>query len=254
MELIEPHIDPTHCSDTDIALVTLRSQNAFTSLERSAHAVRRRRTGALYSRSALFQSQHLHDVTSRIIFDRLLPRLRNVVQGTDEIDGLKLSYCICSDYLSSFLFGYCNGSNYLSQSPSAIDAWRVHYENLMCHEAFFVQETPYLYKTLKRAGIDMLPKQYAQSRKFLERWMLEMATKADRAAKQDQETSQPLDSADEPVVYEAAKVAVEKQSPAMSEESKRKEVASEMFDHICTYDQSPKSPACASIDDMLTVQ
>jgi len=93
----------------------------------------------------------------------------------------------------------------------------------MCHEALLVQETPYLYKTLKRAGIDMLPKQYAQYRKFLERWMLEMGTKADRAAKQDKETSQPLDLADEPVVSEAAKVAVEKQSTTMSEESKGKE-------------------------------
>jgi hypothetical protein len=85
-------------------------------------------------------------------------------------------------------------------------AWRVHYENLMCHDAIFVQETPYLYKILKMAGIDLLPKQYTQSRESLERWMLEIATKADRAAKQNQATSLPLDSADEPVVYETLRL------------------------------------------------
>ena len=97
-----------------------------------------------------------------------------------------------------------------------------------------------MYKILKMAGIDLLPKQYAKSRESLERWMLEMATKADKAAKQNQETSLPLDSADEPVMYETAKAAVDKEPPAMSEEAKRKEVASEMFDHICTFAPSPK--------------
>ncbi len=202
--------------------------------------MRRRRTAALYSKSALRQSQHLYHVTNKIIYDRLLPRLHLAAQGTNGIDGLELSYCICSDYLSSFLFGYSNGTDFLSQPRSAIDAWRRHYENYaMCHEAFFVQELPWLYKMMKKVSVDLLPTRYADSRVFLEQWMAGMALKADNATDQARRAGLPLEGADEPVVYEMARAAVERDSPHLSKEAKRQEVASEMFDHICTCTTAP---------------
>lgn len=212
-----------------------RRRNAFTSLEREEHGFRRRRTATLYSKSSLLQSEHLLEVTNKIIHDRLLPMLNKAARDGNDIDGLDLSYCICSDFLSSFIFGYSNGTDYLCQPKSAIARWRAHYENTMCHETFFIQEMPLLYKLLKSFGVDMLPASYAKSKRFLEKWLSDMASKADAAIDQKRQSNLQLSLADDPVVYEIARAAVEKDSPHLGEQAKREEVASEMFDHICKF-------------------
>lgn len=209
-----------------------RRRNAFTSLERTEHGLRRRRTAALYSKSALLQSEHLLDVTNRVLYGRLLPMLHKAAQEDSTIDGLDLSYSICADFLSSFIFGYSSGTNYLCQPKSAIADWRAHYENTMCHEMFFVQEMPRLYKLMSALGIDLLPSSYTKSKEFLENWMSDMASKADAAIDQKRKAGLQLSFADEPIVYETASAAVEKDSPHLSEQDKREEVSSEMFDHI----------------------
>lgn len=212
-----------------------RHQNTFTSLERSEHGIRRKRTAAIYSKSALMTSRHLKNVTRNILYDRLLPRLNEHAMGGVQIDGLDLSYCICSDYLSSFLFGDSNGTNYLSHPYPAITVWRQHYENSMCHESFFVQELPILYKLVKRLGFDLLPGEYRESRKFLEEWMSDMVSSADRPADDSKRSGKRTRFTDQPTVYEVTKAAVEADSPHLRDETKRKEIASEMFDHICKF-------------------
>ncbi|THD00200.1 hypothetical protein EYZ11_000391 [Aspergillus tanneri] len=167
------------------------TSNAFTSLDRSEHGIRRRRTAALYSKSALMQSKHLREVTDCIIYERLLPRLEALLAGcgTGRLDGLDLSYRICADYLSSFLFGYCNSTSFLSFSSNGkaklnrddpLELWRFHYENMSCREAFFVQEMPGLYRLLKALRTNLLPRQYSEGTRFLENWMSAMTEKADR--------------------------------------------------------------------------
>ncbi|KAI3323641.1 cytochrome P450 [Xylariaceae sp. AK1471] len=207
-------------------------QNAFTSLDRSEHGRRRKRTAALYSKSALLQSTHLRAVTDKTIYDRLIPFVGKAAGEGRKVDGLDLSYRFCSDFLSSFLFGYSNGSQYLCQTESEISTWRAHYENTMCHETFFVQETPRLYKALKFFSIDLLPRSYWESRRFLEQWMSYMARRADANNERIRSMGLRLAPEDEPVVYDAAMTAVERDSPHLSAQERREEVASEIFDHI----------------------
>jgi hypothetical protein len=176
--------------------------------------------------------------------------LNGVAHGEKKTDGLDLSYRICSDFLSPSLFGYSNGTTYLNQPESAIAEWRIHYENTMCRETFFVQELPRLYKLMKFFSIDLLPSSYRDSKKFLENWMSDMASKADTAIDQKYRTSLRLGPADEPVVYETARTAINKDSPHLSERDKREEVASEMFDHICKL----RSYLAPEVDVELTVQ
>ncbi|KAL3472722.1 cytochrome P450 [Aspergillus californicus] len=190
------------------------------------------------------QSRHLCEVTDCILYDGLLPRLDAVVAGCDDgrIDGLDLSYRVCADYLSSFLFGHCNGTTFLSLSSETksrsdqrdtLERWRFHYENLSCHEAFFVQEMPGLYKFLKTVGINLLPRRYVEATAFLESWMSAMADKAERAITWKRSTGLALPPKDEPVVYETARAAVTEDSPHLSEQEQRMQIASEMFDHVC---------------------
>jgi hypothetical protein len=190
------------------------------------------------------QSKHLCEVTDCIVYERLLPRLEVLLAGcgTGRLDGLDLSYRICADYLSSFLFGYCNGTNFLSfpsngkaelNRDDSLELWRFHYENLSCREAFFVQEMPGLYRLLKALRTNLLPRQYSEATEFLENWMSAMTDKADRTITLKQSKGLTLEAKDEPVVYEAAKEAVKKDSPHLSLEAQRMQIESEMFDHVC---------------------
>lgn len=197
--------------------------------------MRRRRTAGLYSKATLLGSHHMSYVSYTIMHTRLLPRLKKAAVGNAEVDALELVYCLCADYLSSFLFGLCNGTDYLSEDKGVIDEWRFHYENLSCYEAFFRQELPGLFKICSRIGIDMMPTSYYNAKAFLEQWVTGMTLKADRAIYQSKATGDTVRHVDQPVVYEATKNAVEKDSPHLNIETRRKEVASEMFDHICAY-------------------
>lgn len=197
--------------------------------------MRRRRTAGLYSKASLLGSHHMYHVSHTIMHTRLLPRLKRAAEGNAEVDALELVYCLCADYLSSFLFGLCNGTDFLSEDKGAIDEWRVHYENLSCRETFFRQELPGLFKACSRLGINLMPKSYYEAKAFLEQWVTDMTIKADRAIDQRKTTADTVPPVDQPLIYEATKDAVEKDSPNLDVETKRKEVASEMFDHICTY-------------------
>ena len=219
--------------ETLTRLLQRRRKNAFTSLGKQEHGLRRRRTAALYSKSAIMHSRHLREVSKKIVYDRLQPELEAVALACGKADGLDLSYRICTDYLSSFIFGYSNGTDYLSQHQTEIDRWRMHYENSAPHASFYPQETPGLYTLFKKASIELLPKSSLASKEFLEDWVTGMATNADQATGRESIRDSALASADEPVVYLAAKKAVMADSPELSEEEMQKEVLSEMFDHIC---------------------
>ena len=190
------------------------------------------------------QSKHLREVTDCIIYETLCPRLEGLLAayGTCRIDGLDLSYRICADYISSFLFGSCNSTNFLSflsdgkveLENDPLQLWRLHYENMSCREAFFVQEMPALYKLFKLLGTNLLPKKYSKGTEYLEGWMSEMTGNADYTISLKESKGLNLAAKDEPVVYETAKEAVKKDSPHLSLEDQRMQVSSEMFDHVCT--------------------
>lgn len=191
-------------------------------------------------------SEHLVEVTDCIVYNRLLPKLEALVAdrgGTGRLDALDLSYRICTDQLTSFLFGCCNGTNFLSFSTkdkpevSEVDLlklWRLHYENLSCRESFFAQETPGLYKLSKFLGVNLLPRRYFEATEYLQNWMSAMVDEADQTMDSKQSHGMTLEAKDEPVIYEAVKEAAKKDSPHLSLEAQQMQVKSEMFDHVCT--------------------
>ncbi|KAL6831653.1 cytochrome P450 [Trichoderma camerunense] len=208
------------------------NQNAFTSLDGRAHGLRRRRSAALYSKAALMESHQMHNISIKIMYTDLYPLLKSAAASGVQADALDISYRLCSDYISSFLLGYGNGTAYLSKEQKYINEWRFHYDNYSCHECFFPQEMPFLYNILKNVGIDLLPRSYWTSKKFLETWLRKMESKADETIRQRSKMKHSIPPENQPVVYETIKLAVKKDSPHLDEQTQQAEIGSEMFDHI----------------------
>lgn len=151
--------------------------------------------------------------------------------GPGPTELLHLTYSLCLDYVNAFIFGYSSGSNFL-QDEERTRIWLEHYEQRYCKESFWPQELPRITRFLKAIGIDILPKEHLGSKLYLERWMIGLCDKANKARiLADQ--SLIKDPADIPVVYQQVYKAVEVDLKEADSQTKRLEVASELFDHMC---------------------
>lgn len=112
--------------------------------------------------------------------------------------------------------------------------WVEHYEHRYCKEAFWPQEFPNLTRCLKLLGIDMLPKSQHHSTRYLENWLLELCDRAESVRLTAEKERLP-NVGETPVVYQLVKKVVEADMPNASLDTKRKEIASELFDQMCTY-------------------
>lgn len=207
--------------------------NAFCSLTRHDHSMRRKRITPAYTKSAVFKSKPLSSLTQTIIFERLLPLLQQQAVSKEPTDILPLGYALSLDLLTCFQFGLSSGSNFL-QTPSSITSWLRNYEQRYCKQAFWPQELPTLTRCLKWFGMDMLPQSQHHATHFLENWLLELCDSAElvRLASEKEAIRRVSDT---PVVYELVKRGVDNDMPNANPETKRNEVASELFDHMCTW-------------------
>lgn len=78
----------------------------------------------------------------------------------------------------------------------------------------------------------MLPRDYLSSKTYLEGWMMNLCDKAEEA-RVLAEQGNIKDPSDIPVVYQQVKKAVDVDLKEADLETKRLEIASELFDHMC---------------------
>ena len=208
-----------------------RRSNSFCSLTRKDHSVHRQRISAVYTKSTLFGSPQLASLTEKVLLDRLVPRLREQASRPHPTELLEMTYSLCLDYINAFIFGYSSGSNFL-QDESSARLWLEHYEKRYCNESFWPQELPNVTQMLKLVGINMLPKEHPTSIHYLELWMMGLCDKAE-AERLRAGQGMVKDPADIPVVYQQAKQAVEVDLKGADVQTKKREIASELFDHMC---------------------
>ncbi|EQL00455.1 Cytochrome P450 [Ophiocordyceps sinensis CO18] len=199
-------------------------KNAFCSLTRQDHSLRRKRITAAYTKSAVFTSEPLSSLTQTVLLARLLPILEHQASSNEPTDVLALSYALSLDLLTGFQFGLSSASDFL-QTPASLGPWIRHYEQRYCKAAFWPQELPTLTRCLKAVGVDMLPASQRRSTRFLEDWLLDMCERAERAAERGL-------TQDTPVVYRLVKRGVEADMPGASEDTRKREIASELFDQM----------------------
>lgn len=216
-----------------------RRTNSFCSLTRKEHSIHRRRVSVVYTKSALFSSAQLSSLTKHIVLGRLVSKLDEQASKHQPVEILTLTYALCLDYVNAFIFGYSSGPNFL-QDESGTQLWLKHYEHRYCKESFWPQELPTITKWLNALGVDLLPKEHLPSKYYLERWMMCLCEKANEARSlADQGLLK--DPGDIPVVYQQVQKSAEADMKGADELTKKLEVASELFDHMCTqYIPSPR--------------
>ncbi|KAL4806854.1 cytochrome P450 [Aspergillus unguis] len=204
----------------------------FTMTGSKAHSTRKRMLANIYSKSYLQSSRHLRLISKTIVFDRLLPILQAVASSKEATDVHDLYQGLTMDFVSAYLFGLANGTNFL-QNPE--------YRRRMLHLyqcrkpfEFYHQELPNLLTWLRNIGIRLIPKWCDDADKVLGSWALELCDKAEASVGS-------LDPTFEPVVYKQLKQALSKQNTLETDnpklnadyiEQQRLDIACEMYDHL----------------------
>lgn len=204
-----------------------RKPNSFCSLSQHDHAYHRKRISGVYTKSSLFKSDELYAMAQKMLYDRFVPFLTTQSKQQQPSELLEMSYSLCLDVVTQFIFGYKSGSNFIEQSPHEVKEWLEHYEKRYCSEAFWSQELPTFTRVLKVLNIDLLPKGHIESTQYLEDWMMRMCDSADTAL--NDESRNPEDT---PLVYQQVKAGQKKLCLDNDLQKNRLAVASELFDHM----------------------
>ncbi|EAA66558.1 hypothetical protein AN0459.2 [Aspergillus nidulans FGSC A4] len=197
-----------------------------------AHSTRKRMLSNIYSKSYLQSSRHLQLISKTIIFDRLLPILQAAASSKTDTDVHDLNQGLTMDFVSAYLFGLANGTNFLQNAEYRREMLRL-YQCRKPYE-FYHQEVPNILALLKKIGIRLIPKWCDDANRILDSWGLELCDKAEASVASS-------DLSVEPVVYKHLKQAISKQAPLKIDDQKlyadyleqqRLDIACEMYDHL----------------------
>lgn len=89
----------------------------FSTEHSKPHSHRKRLLTHLYSKSTLQSSPTMRAISNRIIFQRFLPKFVQAEGGP--VDVLFLINCVAMDFVTAYLFGMCNGTNFLRDEDLA---------------------------------------------------------------------------------------------------------------------------------------
>lgn len=183
----------------------------------------------IYSKTYLFSSTPLQAISQTIIYDRLLPLIQ-AAGNSKTIDVPELFYSVNMDFMTAYLFGLANSTNFL-QDENTRRHWLAIYQSRKPY-AFWYPELPNLTAWLAKLGIRVVPAQFATATKEIETWCLSMCDAAERTLATQSPTAPPEPTA-EPVVYKQLKHGLENdRTNPQPPSATRLLLASEMLDAI----------------------
>lgn len=129
------------------------------------------------------------------------------------------------DFVSAYLFGLANGTNFL-QEPAGRQKLLELYQGRKPYE-FYHQEVPGLLSWLKLVGIRLIPKWCDAANEVLDAWGLDLCDKAEQSLRS-------TDPRVEPAVYKQLTRALLKQGPVQDDKLKQRrlDIACEMYDQL----------------------
>lgn len=88
-------------------------QNLVSTLDHKTHSAVRRMINGFYTKSFVQRSADLDQLSCRIIFERLLPRLRHYGEQRQEVNVVELLECVSVDFISGYIWGNERGTDFL---------------------------------------------------------------------------------------------------------------------------------------------
>ena len=145
----------------------------FSTAESKPHAYRRRGIANVYSKSYLQSSPEMHKISRTMIFSRLLPLLESAATEQKPLDVLGLGHAIAMDFITAFIFGLQNGTNF-TQDVSGRTQFLTIYRSRRPYR-FWSSELLGLRSFLNRIGPIIEPRFVQEATNTLESWTLARA-------------------------------------------------------------------------------
>jgi cytochrome P450 len=121
-------------------LANYNTPNLVSFLENKAHSIRKRMLSHVYSKSYIFSSE-LQDISKAIVYEQLGPVLQQILKNDmkewAEVDAYTLNQALGVDFMSAFLFGIPNATNFVSDFDKArefLQMWKIKSRELPGHE------------------------------------------------------------------------------------------------------------------------
>lgn len=203
----------------------------FSMVGNKDHSIRKRMLSNIYSKSHLQSSPHMRLISETILFERSLPIIQKLASSNTPINMHDLNQALTMDFVSAYLFGLDNATNFLQSETSRREIFHTYYSRKPFE--FYHQEVPNLLSWLKYLGIRLIPKWCDKADESMNAWCMQMCDRADQSTE-----STKLDK--EPVVFKRLKQGITKQltkdqdpkSYAKDTKQQRFDIAAEMYDHV----------------------
>lgn len=205
--------------------------NMVSMRDNKSHSLQKRKLSNVYSKSYLQSSQDMSRLSEGIVFERLLPILGNLAAESTPVNVHELNFAIGMDFITAYLFGMQNGSNFL-QHVKARQEWLEIFQSRRPY-AFWASELPELVTftwLLNNIRLHTTPSWVEFMDKKLESSCMEMCDAAKASLKPALSTG-PADPTrtTHPVVYSQLSQSILKTPSAFPQDLA---IASELLDHV----------------------
>jgi hypothetical protein len=179
----------------------------------------------IYSKSSILSSPAIQAQISSILFCRLLPLLEQEAASASS-DGTKLHPIILAtstDVISAYIFGHANGTSFIQDKDSWYEWKRLC--DLMTKRTFWVKELPGLTALCSKLGIRLCPTVAEESLDKLRCWIKGLCDTAHSSL--SARSLDPYHPVDEPVVFKAYHVGLDKETKKKARVSLQRRPVSE---------------------------
>lgn len=205
------------------------NDNMFSTGLNKPHSARKRMLSNIYSKSVVTASLILQAQVSKILYERLLPRLASVCESAEGVfEAGSLISASTMDIVTSYIFGLKASSNLLGNPEEC--AWFLDLYKSRHGWTFWPQEFPRLTVFLKKyLGISMSPAWVADANAEIETWTKQMC---DGAAEVMQQSD--IRAEETPSVYVQLSTSIRKDAEKndVGVVDLKPVIASEVLDHL----------------------
>ena len=212
----------------------------FAMPDHGRHSKRKRMLSNIYAKSTLQSSQTMSAITRILLYERLIPRLRELGRNEQPLEFYAIFSAITHDFVSAYVFGLGQSTNFV-QEPTMGRKFFRDYKARQRYQ-FWPQDLPNFTKFMKRVGClwMIVPPWVRTSNNAIQGMILSMQDRAEVVVKRA-EMEREMDKVEDwPSVYAQLRSALlqERSSKVDLEvgveqlvQKHRLEIASEMLDH-----------------------